>query len=457
MGWRSGIIALVAAVVACGCSGTAAAPAAGKPLTVGCSTAVTTGSLVPGIHPVTAAVAGSPTAVVSTASGRWVFASVTSGGTGAVGVFAASPGSLRLVRTVPLPGAAAWGMAMTHDGRYLLVADYRATVVLRAGVLEQGHGDPVAGVLADAGTGQFEVAVSADDRYAFVSDETSGALSVFDLARALRDGFTAPRVAIGTVPLAYGALGVAVSPDGSRLYVTTFGGYGPHGLLWVIDAPRAEDGAGDQAVLGKAYAGCQPVRVAVSPDGATAWVTTEQSNALLAFATADLARDPGRALRAVVPVGSEPAGLVLADGGRIALVANSNRGLVPGTGGPASQTVSVISTAAALAGRPAAIGAIPAGRFARDLSVNPAVNEAYLGNFNSGTIEEFPVPTKSTRGGITPVPDGQGPAEPARLDRRRSALSGQPVLPGCGQAGSTYRSVNPREAAASADGRPAHS
>jgi DNA-binding beta-propeller fold protein YncE len=397
MGVRSGIIALMAAMVVCGCSGTAAAPAAGKPLTVGCSTAVTTGSFVPGIHPVTATVAGSPTAVVSTASGRWVFASVTSGGTGAVEVFAASPGSLRLVRTVPLPGAAAaWGMAMTHDGRYLLVADYRATVVLRVDVLEQGHGDPAVGVLADAGTGQFEVAVSADDRYAFMSDETSGALSVFDLARALRDGFTAPQVAIGIVPLAYGALGVAVSPDGSRLYVTTFGSYGPHGLLWVIDAARAEDGAEDQAVLGKAYAGCQPVRVAVSPDGATAWVTTEQSNALLAFATANLVRDPGRALRAVVPVGSEPAGVVLADGGRIALVANSNRGLVPGTGGPASQTVSVISTAAALAGRPAGIGAIPAGRFPRDLSVNPAINEVYLGNFNSGTIEEFPVPAATT-------------------------------------------------------------
>jgi DNA-binding beta-propeller fold protein YncE len=271
---RSGIIALLAALIVCGCSGTAAAPTAGKALTVVCSTAVTTGSLVPGIHPVTATVTGSPAAVVSTASGRWVFASVTSGETGTVEVFAASPGSLRLVRTVPPPGAAAaWGMAMTHDGRYLLVADYRATVVLRVDVLEQGRGDPVLGVLADGEAGQFEVPVSADDRYAFVTDETSGALSVFDLARALRDGFTAPQVAIGIVPLAYGAVGVAVSPDGSRLYVTTYGSDGPHGLLWVIDAARAEDGAEGQAVLGKAYAGCLPVRVAVSPDGATAWVT----------------------------------------------------------------------------------------------------------------------------------------------------------------------------------------
>jgi DNA-binding beta-propeller fold protein YncE len=391
MGLRPAVV-LIAALVVCGCAGTAAPPSASrKPLSVGCSTAVTTGTLLAGIHPVTARVPGSPTAVIGTAGGRWVFASVTSGQTGAVAVFAAAPGSLRLVRTVPLPGAAfAFGMTMTHDGRFLLVADYAATMVLRVSVLEQGRGNPVLGLLTDAGSGQFEVTVSADDQYAYVTDETSGGLSVFDLARALRDGFAAPGVAIGMVPLAYGAVGLAVSPDGSRLYVTTFGSYGPAGRLWVIDATRAKQGAGSQAVLGEVYAGCQPVRVVVSPDGSTAWVTALASDALLAFSTADVLRAPGRALRAVVPVGSEPVGLVLADGGRVALVGNSNR--FAGTGGTATQTVSVISTTAALAGRPAGIGAIPAGQFPRDLFTDPAIGEVYLGNFNSGTIEEFPVP-----------------------------------------------------------------
>jgi len=65
----------------------------------------------------------------------------------------------------------------------------------------------------------------------------------------------------------------------------------------------------------------------------------------------------------------------------------------------------VISTAAALAGRPAGIGAIPAGQFPRDLSVNPAINEVYLANFNSGTIEEFPVPATTTPGS---APAGRG-------------------------------------------------
>jgi DNA-binding beta-propeller fold protein YncE len=398
MGRRLGA-ALIAALVVCGCGGTATAPSAPRePLTVGCSTAVTTGTLLPGIRPVTARVSGNPTAAVDAAGGRWVFASVTSGRTGAVAVFAASPGSLHLVRMVPLPDAPdAFGMTITHDGRFLLVADYAATIVLRVSVLEQGRGNPVLGKLADAGSGQFEVAVSADDRYAYVSDETSGGLSVFGLARALRDGFAAPGVAIGIVPLAYGAVGVAVAPDGSRLYVTTFGSFGPVGRLWVIDAARAEQGAGSRAVLGEVYAGCQPVRVAVSPDGSTAWVTALQSDALLAFSTADVLSAPRSALRAVIPVGSEPVGLVLADGGRVALVANSNRGLVAGTGGSAPQSVSVVSTTAALAGRPAVTGAVPAGQYPRDLFTDPATGEVYLGNFNSGTIEEFPVPAASLR------------------------------------------------------------
>jgi DNA-binding beta-propeller fold protein YncE len=95
----------------------------------------------------------------------------------------------------------------------------------------------------------------------------------------------------------------------------------------------------------------------------------------------------------VVRTGSEPVGLALADNGRIALVGNSNRGLVAGTGGNVPQTVAVIDTAAALAHRPAVLGTVPAGVFPRDLSVDPANGHVFVANFNSGTIEEFPVPT----------------------------------------------------------------
>jgi len=312
---------------------------------------VAAGRLLAAQRPVTMLVPGRPTAVVGTADGRWAFASVSVGIGGEIAVIALGREGPRLVRTVELPRSLpdAFAMAMTHDGMLLVVAGYTATAVLSVRALEDGASDPVAGTLDDAGAGQFEVAVSGDDRYVFVTDETTGGLSVFNLALALRRGFSAHGVAAGIVPLASGAVGVAMSPDGGQLYVTTYGAYGPHGQLWVIDTARAESGADGTAVLAHVPAGCQPVRVAVSPDGSTVWVTALQSDALLGFSAADLRDDPSRALRAVVRVGSEPVGLLVVDDGHLALVGNSNRGLVPGTGSDASQTVSVVNTAAALA------------------------------------------------------------------------------------------------------------
>jgi DNA-binding beta-propeller fold protein YncE len=175
------------------------------------------------------------------------------------------------------------------------------------------------------------------------------------------------------------------------VYVTTFGAYGPHGQLWVIDAARAEISA-IGAVLSHAAAGCQPVRVVVSPDGRTVWVTALQSNALLAFSAAGLESDPSNALKAVVRVGSEPVGVVLVDGGRVALVGNSNRGLVTGTGGTQPQTVSVVSTTAALDHRSALLGVVPTGLFPRDITIDQATGRVLLANFDSDSIEEFSAP-----------------------------------------------------------------
>jgi 6-phosphogluconolactonase (cycloisomerase 2 family) len=392
------VMSASAVIVLAGCSSGTPPHRTTVALNAGCSTAVAAGTLLPASRPVTVPVTGRPTAMVGTADGRWAFASVTVGppnaSSGEIAVLVLGRGAPRLVRTVALPRSLhdAFGMAMTRDG-LLLVAGYTATAVLSVRALEDGRGDPLVGVLTDAGAGQFEVALSSDDRYVFVTDETTGGLSVFDLATALRRGFSARGVAVGIVPLAAGAVGVALSPDGEHLYVTTYGKYGPYGQLWVLDTDRAETGADRTAVVAHAAAGCQPVRVAVAPDGRTVWVTALQSNALLGFSAAGLLSDPSRALQAVVRVGSEPVGLLLVDHGHLALVGNSNRGLVPGTGTDVPQTVSVINTVAALAHRSSLLGAVPAGLFPRDLALDQATGQVMLANFNSATVEEFPVPT----------------------------------------------------------------
>jgi DNA-binding beta-propeller fold protein YncE len=146
-------------------------------------------------------------------------------------------------------------------------------------------------------------------------------------------------------------------------------------------------------VLAHAPAGCQPVRVVLSPDGRTAWVTALQSNELLGFDTLALRRDPSHALRAAVPVGSEPAGLLLIDGGRVALVGDSNR-FQPGPGGRGSlPQISVVSTTDALAHRPAVTGSLPAGGlFPRDLAYDRATGQVLVPDFTSSDIEVLRLP-----------------------------------------------------------------
>lgn len=85
-------------------------------------------------------------------------------------------------------------------------------------------------------------------------------------------------------------------------------------------------------------------------------------------------------------------GLLLVDGGRIALVGNSDRGLVAGTASSRLQAVSVTDTDTALAHRPALIGSIPAGLFPRDISYDPATGQVLVANYISGDIELFRAP-----------------------------------------------------------------
>ena len=88
---------------------------------------------------------------------------------------------------------------------------------------------------------------------------------------------------------------------------------------------------------------------------------------MLGFSAARLRSDPARALIARVWVGEAPVGLALVDhGGRI-VVADSNRFLAPG----GTSSLAVVNVAAALAGKPAPAGLLPAGQFPREMAAEP--------------------------------------------------------------------------------------
>ena len=315
----------------------------------------------------------------------------------------AGASSPTVVGSVSLPGGEqGLGEALTPDGRYLLVAATSETAVLNVARLESGSAQAVVGSLPAPG-GAIEVATSADGHYVFTSLEDTGAIQVSDLAQALSAGFRARGVTVGRVPAAFAPVGEAVSPDGRWLYVTSeatpsagtsgapvTGGPCPGdpdsfpGVVRAIGIAAAERDPAT-AVRATAAAGASPVRVVLSPGAEVAWVTARGSDALLGLATSRLT-SARPALVADVPVGSAPVGVVLVDGGRLAVVADSNR-----FAGRGPQWLSVVSVQDALGGRPALVGQIRAGSFPRQFALSPDGRTLYVTNFASSQLETIRV------------------------------------------------------------------
>ena len=344
-----------------GACGVRAAGEHGSRLAAGriCDTAVAAAPVLRAVSTAAAPVPGNPFGVVATADGRWSFVALNS----AVEVLSNRALAPAARAQLGLPGVPQ-GEQLSHDGRYLLVADDSGALVIDAARAERGAANAVLGMLSSpAGQAAAEVALSPDDRFAFVTLEISDSLAVFDLHNALTSGF-GPSSFVGTVPLGIGPVGLAVAPDGRWIYVTSQTGRGGAGAsrragtLTVIDLRRAETRPA-RAVAATVPAGCSPVRVITSADGNVVWVTARGSDAVLGFSATRLPADPARARVAVVQIGEAPGGLALADRGQLLIIADSNRSAAKG----AAPNLAVVDVRAALAGQPALLGVIPTGTF----------------------------------------------------------------------------------------------
>lgn len=328
----------------------------------------------------------SPFGVVVTPDGRWAFVAVTA----SVEVFRIGSSLAPVpVRTVSVPPTA-FGETLTPDGWYLLAATGNGAVVISVARAEQGRPGAVLGTLHDpTGGGAIEVAVSRDGDYAFVTEEDTMQAAVFDLRRALTQGFS-PGDFVGTIPLGIAPVGMAFSPDGRWLYATSEAKQqqAQQGTLTVISVARAEKNPA-RSVVATVAAGCNPVRVITSADGRQVWVTARASDDLLCFSAAALRTDPAHALLAAVRVGDAPVGLMLVRHGTLVVVADSNRFGVRG----ATSDLSVVNVAAALAGKPALIGDIPAGQFPREMALLPDGQTLLVTNYASGQLEAVSVPS----------------------------------------------------------------
>ena len=185
-------------------------------------------------------------------------------------------------------------------------------------------------------------------------------------------------------------VGLAVSPDGQWLYATSelarAAPASAQGTLTVISLRRAETDPAASLVATVA-AGCSPVRVITSASGSVVWVTARGSDRVLGFSAARLRTDPTHSMIASVEVGEAPVGLALVDGGRRIVVADSNRFSASG----ASSSLAAVDVVAALAGRPALLGYLPAGGFPREMALEPDGRTLLVSNFSSGQLEAVDV------------------------------------------------------------------
>lgn len=318
----------------------------------------------------------------------------------------------RLIHQIPLPApylsvSGGTGIALIHDGRHVLVTAFStALIVVDVAKAATGSADAVVGVLdgiAAAGDSAIEVTITGDDKYAFVSQEDGsrqtggrGIIEVFELRRQAANG-TVSGTYVGYLVLGDLVVGTALSSDGSILYATseTAPNSTTQGTLSVIDVEKLKTDP-SKALISKVTAGCGPVRVLVSRDDQTVWVTARESNALLAFDASKLISDQSAALLASVQVGTSPVGLRFAGANERRIVtANSNRfaGSGPSLYGNATTGLSVVDVDAAIRGEQANLGQIPTGLFPRELAISPDGKTILVSDYGSLMIQAVDVST----------------------------------------------------------------
>jgi DNA-binding beta-propeller fold protein YncE len=325
-----------------------------------------------------------PFGVVATRAGQLAFVSLN--GADSVGLFRTTS-EPSLIRQISVTGAV-FGEALTPDGRYLLAADGGAGAwVIDVAAAEKGSSHAVLGDMTDGnGTGAISVAVSPDGHYAFVSLEDAAQIAVFNLRQALAGGFGGAGY-VGSILVGLTPTDVAFSPDGLWAYATSEGpALNVAGSLDVISVRKAQTDPA-AAVVASVPAGCNPIRVITSGSGDVVWVTARASDAVLAFSAGRLRTDAAHALLADMRIGEAPVELAFVRGGRRIVVADSDRFDIRG----ASASLAVIDVPAALSGRPALLGYLPAGQFPREMATEPGGRTLLVTNFSSNQLESVDV------------------------------------------------------------------
>lgn len=226
------------------------------------------------------------------------------------------PGSGPTVPTGPQPTDVAIARGTDSvSGRAYVTNGGNGTVTLipyTAGITPELDA-PVSLTVGGVPTG---IALSPDGRWAYIADNLSDALVIYDTVNLRVDG----RVAVGAGPW-----GVAVSPDGARVYVAA----NEAGNVSVVDTAS-------RTVIAAIPVGMTPGDIALDPSGRTLYVPSNGSGTVSVIDTAT------SSVRAIVPVGSQPWGVAATD--THAFVANFASGNVSVIDGASAAVIATVAT-----------------------------------------------------------------------------------------------------------------
>lgn len=208
-----------------------------------------------------------------------------------------------VIATVPV-GAAPIGVAAAPGGRYVYITQHNADTVA---VVSTNTNTVLAQI--SAGSKPMGVAVSPDGTRLFVTNfltaTASGAGSLWGNG-TLTVVDTATRSVLTTVTVGANPSGVAVSPDGNRVYVANSGA----GTLSVVSTAT-------NAVTSTITVGANPVGVAASPDGQRVYVANGGSASVSVIDAAALT------VTSTIRVGGHTTGIAVSDDSTRVLVSNA--------------------------------------------------------------------------------------------------------------------------------------
>jgi YVTN family beta-propeller protein len=272
-----------------------------------------------------------------------------------VSVIDRTSGAVTTINVVSTPTA----IALSSDGSRAYVAGNGAVSVINT------TSNAVVSQVATQGGQSFGLAVSPNGQRVYVTNTWNNTVSVIDTSKAT------PAL-VATVQVGSTPGGITVSPDGTKVYVANFGA----NTVSVINTAT-------NSVVGKPIAvGANPYGLAVSPDGSRVYVGNFSSNSVSVIDAA--AATP--ATISTIGVGALPFGIALSPDGTVLYVANG------------ADTVSVINTKTGAVTSTVTVDSAPEYSW-HGIAISPDGRQIYVSDMSDAAVRALTV----NRGNTAPV------------------------------------------------------